>query len=51
MPGFNWIIPLIDRMYLVNVTEVMVNAEPQEIITSDKLKCARGRAGLPEGQE
>jgi len=37
MPGFNWIIPAIDRMYLVNVTEVMVNAEPQEIITSDKL--------------
>jgi regulator of protease activity HflC (stomatin/prohibitin superfamily) len=37
MPGFNWIIPLIDRMFLVNVTEVMVNAERQEIITSDKL--------------
>src|SRR5260221_13145569 len=37
MPGFNWIIPVIDRMFLVNVTEVMVNAEPQEIITSDKL--------------
>jgi regulator of protease activity HflC (stomatin/prohibitin superfamily) len=37
MPGFNWIIPLVDRMFLVNVTEVMVNAEPQEIITSDKL--------------
>jgi regulator of protease activity HflC (stomatin/prohibitin superfamily) len=37
MPGFNWIIPVIDRMYLVNITEVMVNAEPQEIITSDKL--------------
>jgi len=37
MPGFNWIIPGIDRMFLVNVTEVMVNAEPQEIITSDKL--------------
>ena len=37
MPGFNWIIPLIDRMFIVNVTEVMVNAEPQEIITSDKL--------------
>ncbi len=37
MPGFNWIIPFIDRMYLVNITEVMVNAEPQEIITSDKL--------------
>ena len=37
MPGFNWIIPAIDRMFLVNITEVMVNAEPQEIITSDKL--------------
>ena len=36
-PGFNWIIPGVDRMILVNVTEVMVNAEPQEIITSDKL--------------
>jgi regulator of protease activity HflC (stomatin/prohibitin superfamily) len=37
MPGFNWIIPLVDRMIVVNITEVMVNAEPQEIITSDKL--------------
>jgi regulator of protease activity HflC (stomatin/prohibitin superfamily) len=36
-PGFNWIIPIVDRMFLVNVTEIMVNAEPQEIITSDKL--------------
>lgn len=36
-PGFNWIIPGVDRMILVNITEVMVNAEPQEIITSDKL--------------
>jgi regulator of protease activity HflC (stomatin/prohibitin superfamily) len=36
-PGFNWIIPGIDRLILVNVTEVMVNADPQEIITSDKL--------------
>jgi regulator of protease activity HflC (stomatin/prohibitin superfamily) len=24
-------------MFLVNITEVTVNAEPQEIITSDKL--------------
>ena len=37
MPGFNWIVPLVDRMFLVNITETMVNAEPQEIITSDKL--------------
>lgn len=36
-PGFNWIIPVIDRMYPVNVTEQMVDAEPQEIITFDNL--------------
>jgi regulator of protease activity HflC (stomatin/prohibitin superfamily) len=37
MPGFNWIIPGIYLLFLVNVTEVMVNAERQEIITNDKL--------------
>ncbi len=36
-PGFNWIIPIIDRLYQVNVTEQMVDAEPQEIITNDNL--------------
>ena len=36
-PGFNWIIPVIDRIYMVNVTEQMVDAEPQEIITNDNL--------------
>lgn len=36
-PGFNWIIPFIDRLILVNITEKMVNAEPQEIITNDNL--------------
>ena len=36
-PGFNFIIPGFERMFLVNITETMVNAEPQEIITSDKL--------------
>ena len=35
--GFNWIIPVIDRMYQVNITEQMVDAEPQEIITNDNL--------------
>lgn len=35
--GFHWIIPVIEKMYLVNVTEQMVNAEPQEIITNDNL--------------
>jgi regulator of protease activity HflC (stomatin/prohibitin superfamily) len=35
--GFNWIIPMIENMYQVNVTEQMVDAEPQEIITNDNL--------------
>ncbi len=39
-PGFHWIIPVIDRMYLVNVTEQMVDAEPQEIITNDNLNAS-----------
>ena len=36
-PGFNWIIPVIDRMFVINITEQMVDAEPQEIITNDNL--------------
>jgi len=36
-PGFHWIIPVIDRMFQVNITEQMVDAEPQEIITNDNL--------------
>jgi regulator of protease activity HflC (stomatin/prohibitin superfamily) len=36
-PGFNWLIPLIDKLIVVNVTEQMVDAEPQEIITNDNL--------------
>ncbi len=39
-PGFHWIIPLVDRMYLVNMTEQMVDAEPQEIITNDNLNAS-----------
>lgn len=39
-PGFHWIIPFIDRMFLVNVTEQMVNAESQEIITNDNLNAS-----------
>lgn len=38
MPGFNWVIPLgIDKMYKINITEKMINADPQEIITNDNL--------------
>lgn len=36
-PGFNWIFPVIEKMYKVNITEKMINAEPQEIITNDNL--------------
>jgi regulator of protease activity HflC (stomatin/prohibitin superfamily) len=36
-PGFHWIIPFIDKMYQVNITEQMVDAQPQEIITNDNL--------------
>ncbi|OGD19492.1 MAG: hypothetical protein A2W03_01080 [Candidatus Aminicenantes bacterium RBG_16_63_16] len=35
--GFNWIIPVIEKLYQVNITEVMVDAQPQEIITNDNL--------------
>jgi regulator of protease activity HflC (stomatin/prohibitin superfamily) len=36
-PGFHWIIPVIDRLFRINITEVMVDAQPQEIITNDNL--------------
>lgn len=36
-PGFHWIIPAIQKIYLVNITEQMFSAEPQIIITNDNL--------------
>jgi regulator of protease activity HflC (stomatin/prohibitin superfamily) len=39
-PGFHWIIPVVDRLFMVNVTEQMVDAEPQEIITNDNLNAS-----------
>jgi len=35
--GFNWIIPMVDRLVKVNITEKMIEAEPQEVITNDNL--------------
>ena len=35
--GFHWIIPVIDKMIKVNITETMVDVEPQTVITKDKL--------------
>ncbi len=39
-PGFHWVIPVIEKIYLVNVTEQMIDAEPQEIITNDNLNAS-----------
>lgn len=39
-PGFHWIIPVVDKMYLVNITEQMIDAESQEIITNDNLNAS-----------
>jgi regulator of protease activity HflC (stomatin/prohibitin superfamily) len=39
-PGFHWIIPFIDKIYIVNTTEQMVDAQPQEIITNDNLNAS-----------
>jgi regulator of protease activity HflC (stomatin/prohibitin superfamily) len=35
--GLTWIIPTIDKMYRVNITEQMVDVLPQMVITKDKL--------------
>ncbi|MCG6190933.1 SPFH domain-containing protein [Maribellus maritimus] len=39
-PGFHWVIPVVDRLFMVNITEQMVDAEPQEIITNDNLNAS-----------
>jgi regulator of protease activity HflC (stomatin/prohibitin superfamily) len=36
-PGFNWVFPIIETLHSVNITEQMVDAAPQEIITFDNL--------------
>lgn len=36
-PGFNWIIPIFERMVNINITEQMMEIETQEIITEDNL--------------
>jgi regulator of protease activity HflC (stomatin/prohibitin superfamily) len=36
-PGFHWIFPVIERLISINITEQMVDAQPQEIITNDNL--------------
>ncbi len=36
-PGLHWVIPFLEKILVVNITEMMFNADPQSIITSDKL--------------
>jgi regulator of protease activity HflC (stomatin/prohibitin superfamily) len=36
-PGFHVIIPLVERMFQVDVREILVEAQPQTIITNDNL--------------
>jgi regulator of protease activity HflC (stomatin/prohibitin superfamily) len=35
--GLTWIVPMVDKMYRVNITEQMVDVMPQMVITKDKL--------------
>jgi len=39
-PGFNWVIPILERIYRINITEIMIDALPQEIITNDNLNAS-----------
>jgi regulator of protease activity HflC (stomatin/prohibitin superfamily) len=36
-PGFHWIIPIVERMFKVDIREMLVEAQPQMIITNDNL--------------
>ena len=36
-PGIHGVVPLIERMYQVDIREMLVEAQPQEIITNDNL--------------
>jgi regulator of protease activity HflC (stomatin/prohibitin superfamily) len=36
-PGFHWVMFIIQRLYLVDIREQLVNADPQVIITNDNL--------------
>ncbi|MCX6383206.1 MAG: SPFH/Band 7/PHB domain protein [Actinobacteria bacterium] len=36
-PGFHWIVFILQKLYLVDIREQLVNADPQVIITNDNL--------------
>lgn len=38
--GITWIVPFVDKSYMVNITEQMTDAEKQEVITKDNLNAS-----------
>lgn len=38
--GLTFIVPFVDQIYYVNITEQMVDAEKQDVITKDNLNCS-----------
>ena len=42
-PGIHGVIPFVERLYRIDVREVLVEAQPQEIITNDNLNARSTR--------
>lgn len=38
-PGFRWIIPLVDRIQLVDIRVITINIQKQEVMTQDNVPC------------
>ena len=38
-PGFRWIIPIVDRIQLVDIRVITINIQKQEVITQDNVPC------------
>lgn len=38
-PGFRWIIPLVDRIKLVDIRIITINVQKQEVMTQDNVPC------------
>lgn len=38
-PGFRWIIPLVDRIQIVDIRVITINIDKQEVMTKDNVPC------------
>jgi regulator of protease activity HflC (stomatin/prohibitin superfamily) len=38
-PGFRWIIPIVDRIQLVDIRVITINIQKQEVMTQDNVPC------------